>query len=341
MREKKNFAPSDLLLPSELERKQLFHLIKKWSSYTAWERIFGYYKKLAEVVEASVRASDDGGLEKDQTSISYSDYAYILSGLADFEDGLIRLREGDKSVFTWSDAYGLFNRSALVFDRYETTKFKVEDRDIMWHDETPYSKEFFEALTVCSKAMDECWRYIVEDRYADDPAPIYYALWEAVWLPYFHYPSPLPEVPEPEEDVFVATGEEIACSGIWEPVEAKGSHKRIGAINYLHGGSEAPPADQAYRDIADRRYGNHALEAIDVVWRLIWRDDRYEDGTVPEEEKDYRFVMPNPPNKENPYELEPDDYLERHNLPNPFLDGIRSPSIPRVEGGEVCPRDGY
>ncbi|OMO15796.1 Imm72 family immunity protein, partial [Xanthomonas oryzae] len=33
----------------------------------------------------------------------------------------------------------------------------------------------------------------------------------------------------------------------------------------------------------------------DVVWRLIWRDDRYEDGTIPDEEAGYVFIQPDDP----------------------------------------------
>ncbi|GJI91238.1 Imm72 family immunity protein [Duganella hordei] len=32
--------------------------------------------------------------------------------------------------------------------------------------------------------------------------------------------------------------------------------------------------------------------SLDTTWRLLWRDDRYINGTVPEEEAHYRFTKP-------------------------------------------------
>jgi len=54
-------------------------------------------------------------------------------------------------------------------------------------------------------------------------------------------------------------------------------------MNYLHGGSAAPKAYQETEDDSSE---------MDVVWRLLWRDERYEDGSVPEEEQRYEFVTP-------------------------------------------------
>ncbi|MDR2851944.1 MAG: hypothetical protein LBV61_02630, partial [Burkholderiaceae bacterium] len=59
----------------------------------------------------------------------------------------------------------------------------------------------------------------------------------------------------------------------------------------LHGGSNAP---QAFIETATNNI------AIDVTWRLLWKDDRYQDGTVPEEEKGYVFLHPEPPEPEKP-----------------------------------------
>ena len=59
----------------------------------------------------------------------------------------------------------------------------------------------------------------------------------------------------------------------------------VGCMAYLHGQSKAP---QASLETAD------ANPNADVTWRLLWRDDRYEDGTVPEEESEYVFLSPDP-----------------------------------------------
>jgi hypothetical protein len=113
-------------------------------------------------------------------------------------------------------------------------------------------------------------------------------------------PSELAPVPDPAESSFVRTGDYIPCSGIWEPVDvAKPSFmslvtrapkpqppfKIMGAMNYLHGGSNAP---QIRVETVDDSF------SLDTTWRLLWRDDRYIDGTIPEEEAYYRFMKPDP-----------------------------------------------
>nr|WP_167761369.1 Imm71 family immunity protein [Duganella callida] len=46
------------LLPSELERQQIFYWLKRISSVTAWLRIFSYFQAWARAVEDSVRVAD-------------------------------------------------------------------------------------------------------------------------------------------------------------------------------------------------------------------------------------------------------------------------------------------
>lgn len=53
--------PEGLLLPDELERRQMFHQLKKQSSFTAWNRLFELYQAWADVTERSVREADSKG----------------------------------------------------------------------------------------------------------------------------------------------------------------------------------------------------------------------------------------------------------------------------------------
>jgi hypothetical protein len=115
-------------------------------------------------------------------------------------------------------------------------------------------------------------------------------------------------------------------------------------MNYLHGGAIARQATQLFKvSVSDPNYytahNGFGFEVKDVTWRLLWRDDRYEDGTIPEEEKDYLFVEPSPPGFEGKYTIRAEKYLERHNLPNPLLDGVRN--FLSCNGGQPCPADGY
>lgn len=51
-------------------------------------------------------------------------------------------------------------------------------------------------------------------------------------------------------------------------------------MNYLHGGSEAPQITLSNNDDS---------VDVDTTWRLLWRDDRYLNGTLPSEELGYIF----------------------------------------------------
>ena len=338
-------ADNNLLLPDELERRQMFHLLKKHSSWTAWNRILGYYQKWADITEESVRQADNNGLlpktvhppgyttppgvkeDMGQTSIYYRDYVKVTQGLALFDEGVKRLVRGDKRVFNADEANDFFGRSLDCTSHYQWAKRKLEDGEISWKETTPLMKEFFESLSELLDAWYECAHDILEPspdpRWPDAPnvAKVSYYLTHMIFLPQLPYPKPLPEIPEIYELMEIETGEDVPFSGIWEPV--KGS-THIGAMNYLHGGREAPQLEQIYRDITELDYG-YASTTIDVTWRLIWRDNRYEDGTIPEEERDYRFIDPCP-HDENYPGGDPFKYLERHNLQNPLLAGVRPES---------------
>jgi hypothetical protein len=170
-------------------------------------------------------------------------------------------------------------------------------------DEIPHWEEFTAALYDLESARGEC-AYIGESRWTDGPAPLSFGHPMETELG-MTFPDPLPDVPQPARDVLVKTGDTISCSGIWEPVKVElsntlmglfkkplppvdGIWKLDGCMNYLHADSPAPQAEIG--DIAAP--GMQTWQKKDVYWRLIWRDDRYEDGTIPPEEVDYVFQQP-------------------------------------------------
>ncbi|WP_256725150.1 Imm71 family immunity protein, partial [Xanthomonas oryzae] len=56
-----NNFPDGLKLPNALERRQMFHQLKKESSFTAWNRMLELYQAWADVTEESVRQADAQG----------------------------------------------------------------------------------------------------------------------------------------------------------------------------------------------------------------------------------------------------------------------------------------
>jgi hypothetical protein len=151
-----------------------------------------------------------------------------------------------------------------------------------------------------SEAWSECSPFLIEPRDLNAPSLTIYGDYLRERLPQMHTPKALPEVPDPEELTLVATGKSVSCAGIWEPVyvaKPKGFHlfspppkpegplPIVGCMSYLHAGSPAPRARQETETESLRN---------DVTWRLLWRDDRYEDGSIPEEESGYVFQQPDP-----------------------------------------------
>src|SRR5690606_37154999 len=94
------------MLPSEHERRQIFYWLKQVSSHTAWNRVLNFYNTWVEATRKSVQLANEHDLV-DKSRIAEADYVLILKGLAHCEEGVLRLRKGDKRVFKF-DANGEF-----------------------------------------------------------------------------------------------------------------------------------------------------------------------------------------------------------------------------------------
>ena len=284
------------MLPSPLERRQIFYWLKRVSSVTAWRRILQYYEIWANATEDSIRVADNQGLAN-ETSLPQSEYALILKCLAHCEEGVNRLAKGDKRVFKF-DANGEFAMADRMLSHWIQMLSRIELGENGIKKDTPLWPEFCETLTSLAQAWGECATEILEPRYLEDSALTLYGQWLQNELATMSFPSQLAPVPDPLDNTFVRTNEYTPYSGIWEPVDiAKPSMLSLisrapkpqppfsimGAMNYLHGGSRAP---QITVETADDNMD------LDTTWRLLWRDERYADGTVPEEEAYYHFTKP-------------------------------------------------
>ena len=50
--------PAGVMLPGEIERRQIFLTLKMWSSLTAWRRILHFYQVWADATESSLRETE-------------------------------------------------------------------------------------------------------------------------------------------------------------------------------------------------------------------------------------------------------------------------------------------
>lgn len=287
-----------VLLPNEVERCKIFHLLKQASSVTAWRRILHYYQQWAGVTAQCVRVADERGWQ-DDTSVPRSDLEQILECVAHCQAGVDRLARGDKRVFQFDRRGEFAMATGILWDWCrKLDRIRIGETGVREH--TPLWPRFYEALRALDHAWHECGQFILEPRQLEQRAPLYHHDWLEKYLEARFYPDVLPAVPDPADVTLVRTGRTIPCSGIWEPVDAPAPSllrwvlrsprpvppfTPVGTMNYLHGGSAAP---RAYVTTAS------GSRAIAVTWRLLWQDERYQDGTIPEEEAGYRFVHPAP-----------------------------------------------
>jgi hypothetical protein len=109
------------------------------------------------------------------------------------------------------------------------------------------------------------------------------------------FPKTLPDVPIAMKQVLVRTGDPAPCFGIFEPQVPDG------CMSYLLEGVAVPPAETI-----DEKSGESYVRP--AAWRLIWEDDRYLDGIIPEEEKDY-FPATEPVSPAAPIEVASDPVI--------------------------------
>jgi hypothetical protein len=234
----------------------------------------------------------------------------LLEDFAHCDIAVRRLRAGDKRVFQCGPMGELKKAWGRTLDHSLELLIRIDRGDIgIKFETTPLWDEFAIATYKLGVAWGECSSSVLQPDYMGEPTrelDIPANDWfRNTRPPLENFPADLPEVPNPINNVLARSGEPLECSGIWEPVDVpvhtllslfrpetpKGSIPSIGAMAYLHGGTFAPRKVFDYSTPSSRR-------GQSVNWRLLWRDDRYEDGTIPEEEKDYvflnEFVFPYP-----------------------------------------------
>jgi hypothetical protein len=211
---------------------------------------------------------------------------------------VLRLSKGDKRVFKF-DANGEFAMAERMLTHWAEMLNRIEIGESRVNPYVPLWEPFCKALDALSGAWSECAPDVLESRFLGDAAPTVYGQVLVKILQTTPFPPTLQALPDPLDNTFVRTGRSVPCSGIWEPINAAKVEKTgmrsifmratnpqapfeiAGTMNYLHGGSNAPQVAVVTAD--------DFLE-LDTTWRLLWRDDRYQDGSVPAIESGYRFI---------------------------------------------------
>jgi hypothetical protein len=297
------------LIPTALERQKIFYHLKKISSYTAWSRILGYYKAWADIFEKSVSEAEDAATPDKPAEVGTEQLIFVLKCLSACEKSVELLRQGNMAPIRY-DGLACFAVAKRAIKYWVEHQMHFEDGDIAFHPErVPYWNEIKEAHRKLGSAWFEL-ESVLETSATDDAAP--FALYQrgrdfgfngVPWVddhgrvfPPHHFPANLPEVPNPQEVVLVKNGDTVPFSGIYEPIEVPAPKRKLvslftkaaapagpfdimGAMNYF-------AADGLVRHIGEGR------SVVPTTWRLLWKDDRYLDGTIPAEEAGYMFNRP-------------------------------------------------
>ncbi len=259
------------------ERKQVFWLLKKYSSYTSWAALAGAWREFVEAWRFALSHADHSDQELSRWWTEH--YKFFLDGLIAFEKGLVLLKRGDKSVFRatstgfFTKTLGPMSSAQHYMDPEEYVYDWAVNRDGMFR--------AMERVMELEKAIGPVFELPGEEAVAPLRANDTPNADDRCGLPPL-----LPEVPAPT-DMVTFSGVEVPRDGIWEP-EWRGITELIpvlrgdslildtGCMNYLVAGSRAP----LYRDdMNDPPFA--------VTWRLVWEDTRYRDGQIPEEEGEY------------------------------------------------------
>ena len=303
---RKTCTPADL---PDTVRRQLFWIIKRHTSYTAWARAFAAFDALIDKMESllpELAAKPLGtygvGLPpRTEPFTVWPGWEYKLTWRGEYRAALTRLRKGDKAalgtappkpVLGWQDwpceALLCFFRGVHPRDGYSreldpVIPEKAALTRLAWQ---AYSLtcENIELTTVRNKRVEIRQGYSPESRtlmavlpQRSDAADFSFR-WEGIdMLTRYPVPADLPPVPAPvilperKTPLTVNSDEMVTVPGIYLSTPHE-------VIQYLHVEAPAPFLDQGYMQ---ERYQP-------CTWTLIWRDDRYENGAdIPEEEALY------------------------------------------------------
>lgn len=332
------------------ERRKIFWLLKKYSSWTGWNALAQAYYVFANAWIEAMRRADDQDIDEFNQEAT----GEILDGRIAFEKGMSLLKRGERRVFHGNlrqsfKAWGYLNQGAYQLnfirkimdpEEYVFDWMKNKDQVVAANDalqDIRFGQESILEREDKNVAPQGAWNVLATFH------PVYQ-------LPmnnpkHMNFPEVLAPVPM-AATITVQTDSEVALYGIYEPEwgeiasdktgllgklkSALGSQdkpanwkptlvgpddefppprrrEQIGCMNYLLAGTKAP----FYKD-------QERGPALPVTWRLIWKDTRYLDGTIPEEETEYLAPVTDRPGQDPGKSF-------RHNVP----------------GGSPCPEAGW
>jgi len=299
-------------IPTEHERRAVFAWLKQASSLTAWRRLYSHHQVFVDAVaKAYVEEQSTPGMT---LTIDTERYTSVLRSHDAFAVALEWLAQGDRRCFTYLGAPGHFSQGILNVEWWQDMyRGSYVGRNGWDPANSPHWPEIEKAMHDCLAALSDIG-VVLQPRGIDDPAPVcsvsrYLSYSHSSLIKHLVGQATLSAVPTSVlPEVLVRSGKTVPYYGIWEPVRVgrpsssgktpKGlayalpesrevdGHTLDGCMNYLCGAFDAPNIQ--FREDDQRHDGRP------TTWRLVWRDDRYGDQPILEEEIHYVFVQPVP-----------------------------------------------
>jgi hypothetical protein len=257
------------------DRRKLFWYLKRKTSYTAWKANADAFDRFAAVFEKQVKEEPfvaRPGVDPRWGTDWEGFYPRILKAQVFYEQGLARLLQGDRTVWLYNDR-GVLGDADVIADHWYMALVNHGP-----HGDIFFRGKYVDDLTAAMVELSQYARAISGVAQEAWENPNYYDSWSKESMTLLEqevsFPPDLPDVPVPKKDVLVRTGNPAPCFGIFE------AQVPDGCLSYFLEGIAVPPA-VTINEKDGERYTRPA------AWRLIWEDDRYLDGTIPDEEKDY------------------------------------------------------
>lgn len=288
-------------IPDDAERYRIFAYLKRASSLTAWRyglRMCTQFTQAYERVAKKAEGKTVMILGQPSVLLHPQELGFALRGQAAFVEAVKRLERGDRFCFRYAEALGHFFEGFRGYDCH----MSMVQGHMMGHATFPIvESELYPELDEASQGIGyfaNAHRVVLEPQYYE-PAAVESASSLKDVPEYMHLPES-GDVPTPSKEVLVHTKSRVPYHGIYEPVkfemvrsmwrlfgQAATNENTVfekqGWLNYLTAGSKAPPLRVDMGDVY--------THTTNTVWRLIWKDERYVNGVVPEEESSYGYPI--------------------------------------------------
>lgn len=277
-------------------RRKLFWLLQRLSSYTLWQRKRDAWAYFTRQFEQALKAWP----EEITQGFHPQNIIRAYEALRLYDEGLPELAMGNRQV--WQLKTGLFYQLERPVNLVNAFFYLPCHERGGQEEAYPPEIEKINKMKIAAEFWGDHLLYPPHDNVCNyfDAAyllsPDFYH-YKLKTLSYPVFPKDLPPVPE-RSDIIIKTDDPVPCDGIWEPVKIQYHHKllmikdgirgfkNLGAYNYFIRGMSAPR--QVYYDVllesdTEMLVPDNPIRYRDVHWRLVWEDNRYCDGIIPDE----------------------------------------------------------